>query len=336
MKKIAARIILGIIAFIVLIALLNSFFIVHEGESALVQRFGEIKAVYIRDDMPDMDQIHAQLREENYGDVRVYVGTGIKLKIPFVDNVIKYSNKLTTYDTPSRGVITSDQKVLTFDNNAQWRIENPVLFFTRVSTMANAMDRIDNIVYARMRDKVGKMDSHVLIADKEAVIEMLDELAAEVSLQTWDFGVRVVDIRIRRTDLPSDIYESIYNRMNTERERIAMQYRSEGREEAIEIRSKTDRQVVVITSTARRQAEMLMGEGDAEAARIFNEAYGRDPVFFEFYNMLMTYRETIGSSTTLVIPHSSPFARYLMGIAAPEVSAVPPPAVPVTVLEDEE
>ena len=311
--KLTVKIILGVIAFAALITVLNAFFIVHEGESAIVQRFGRIESVYIREDMPEMSEIYSQLDYEGYGYVKVFVGTGLKLKVPFIDNVIKYSNKLTTYDTPARGVITADKKELTFDNNAQWRIENPVLFFTAVRTMSNATDRIDNIVYARMRDKVGKMDSHVLIADKEAVMKMLDELAEEVTVQSKTFGVTVVDIKIRRTDLPSDIYQSIYNRMNTERERIAEQYRSEGDEEAIKIKSDTDRQVTVITSQARRQAEILMGEGDAEAARIFNETYGRDPEFFTFYNMLLTYRETIGASTTLVIPSTSPFAKYLMG-----------------------
>ena len=168
------------------------------------------------------------------------------------------------------------------------------------------------------------MDSHVLIADKEVVMEMLDELAEEVTAQSTAFGVVVVDIRIKRTDLPSDIYQSIYTRMETERKRIATQYRSEGEEEAIKIKSETDRQVAVITSQAMRQAEVLMGEADAEAARIFNEAYGRDPGFFEFYNMLLTYRETIGQSTTLVIPSSSPFTKYLIGSEmgnAPSVAA---------------
>lgn len=310
MKKYFLKIALAVVALIALIALSGSFFVLNEGESAIVQRFGRIEAVFVKDIPAGFNE---QLQSAGYGYVKVQTGTGLRFKVPFIDSVIKYSSKLTTYDTLARQVITSDKKKLTFDNNAQWRIANPVMFYTAVNNVASASDRIDNIVYSRMNDKVGKMDSHILIADKEAVSQMLDELTSEVNYQSMEFGVEVHDIRIKRTDLPAENYESIYNRMITERNRIAAQYRSEGDEEAIKIRSETDRQVTVITSEANRKAEILKGEGDAEAARVFNDVYGSNPEFFEFYNILLTYRETLGDTTTLVIPNSSPFAKYLTG-----------------------
>jgi membrane protease subunit HflC len=304
----------GIPAIIVLALLIvagNSLFVLKEDDSAIVQRFGRITSLYIQ--ATDAELLE-QLDTSGYGSVKIHTGAGLKIKIPFVDSLTKYTNRYMTYDTTPRQVITRDKKKLTFDNNAQWRIENPVMFYIAVRNIATASDRIDNILYSRMNDKVGKMDSHVLITDKNQVETMLDELAAEVSLEAFrSFGVRVVDIRIKRTDLPPENYDSIYNRMITERNRIAAQYRSEGDEEAIKVRSETDRDVISITSEARRTAETLKGEGDGEAARIFNEIYGKDPAFFEFYNTLDAYRKTVGSTSTLVIPADAPFAKYLMG-----------------------
>ena len=313
MRKTLFAVTAVICGIILLSALFGSFFILNEDESAIIQRFGRIESVYVRNATPEMERQMKEYEDGRYGYVKIHSGTGLKFKVPFIDTIVKYPCKLMTYDTPARQVITSDKKKLLFDNNAQWRIENPVLFFVSVQNISNAMDRIDNILYSRMNDKVGKLEAHTLITDKTAIEEMLDELAAEMTAQSTDFGVIVHDIRIKRTDLPQENYESIYNRMITERNRIAAQYRSEGDEEAVKVRSETDRQVTVITSEAMRQAEILKGEGDAQAARIFNEVYGRNPEFFEFYNMLQTYRLTLGDSTTLVLPNSSPIAKYLIG-----------------------
>lgn len=311
MKKTLTITAVSVGAIILLAVLFGAFFTLQEGESAIIRRFGRIESVYVKS---ATDELKQQLSDAGYGYVKVYEGTGLRFKTPFIDAVTKYSNKLMTYDTPPRQVITADKKKLTFDNNAQWRIENPVLFNIAVQNVSNAMDRIDNILYSRMNEKVGKLESHTLITDKIAVSQMLEELAGEMTAQSKEFGVVVYDIRIKRTDLPQENYESIYNRMITERNRIAAQYRSEGDEEAIKVRSETDRQVTVITSEAMRQAEILKGEGDARAAQIFNEVYGKNPAFFEFYNTLQTYRETIGESSTLVIPNTSPFAKYLLGM----------------------
>ena len=144
---------------------------------------------------------------------------------------------------------------------------------------------------------------------------MLLDMAEAVSNRFVDQGIRIIDIRIKRTDLPSETYASIYNRMNTERERIAAENRSLGDRTLLEILSRTDREVVSITSEAERMAEEIRGQGDSEAARIYNEAYSNDPEFFEFYNLLDTYRLTVGGSSTLMVPLDSPFAKYLLGIA---------------------
>jgi membrane protease subunit HflC len=296
-------------AFILFSAGANCFFVLNEDESALLQRFGRIEAVYMKE---APDTVRTQLYEDN-PNLPVYVGAGLKLKIPFIDFIIKYPAKLILYDSPPREVITLDRHRLYFDNTAQWRIENPLRFYEAYNNIDSAKTRIDDVLYSEMRLSVGQKNSYVLISDRETSSEMLNELAENVSKNFVQQGIRVVDIRIKRTDLPVETYASIYNRMNTERQQEAAMYRSEGEEIWLRIQSETDRNVVSITSQAKREAETIKGEGDSEAARIYNEAYGSSPEFFEFYNLLETYRHTIGEKSTLVVPLDSPFAKYLLG-----------------------
>ena len=321
MKKFAVT---GIIAFFAIIIISNSIFTLQEDESALVQRFGRIEAVYMRD---VSDTVRAQLQEDNPS-LPIYVGTGLKFKVPFIDKVIKYPAKLILYDSPPREVITLDRHRLYFDNTAQWKIENPLRFYMAYNNIDSAKTRIDDVLYSEMRRSVGLMNSYVVISDKEASGEMLLELAENVSKNFTRQGISVIDIRIKRTDLPVETYSSIYNRMNTERQQEAAMYRSEGEEIWLRVRSETDRSVISITSQAQRDAEIIRGDGDSEAARIYNEAYGNNPEFFEFYNLLETYRITIGNGSTLVVPLDSPFAKYLLGVGLsddislqPQVSA---------------
>lgn len=309
MKRIKPFVIAGAALLLIIVAA-NTFFVVEEYESAVVMRFNMIIATHVRSGGGELKNELAADQKFSY--VNVYEGAGLKVKIPFVDSVVKYDNRLQTYDTPARQVITVDKNKLMFDNNAQWKVTNPVLFNVTMGSFAYARERIEDIMYSHMNEKVGKLSYHTLITDKDMTENMLLELARDVTDVTRQYGVEVYDIRIRRTDLPAENYASVYNRMITERGRIAAQYRSEGDEEAIKIKADTDRQATVVVSEAYRTAEVLKGEGDAEAARIYNEAYSKDFNFYEFYNMLETYRKTLGEKTTLVIPLDSPFAKYLL------------------------
>ncbi len=321
------KIIIAIVAVIlVAIVLSTTLYTVKEDQTAIVMRFGEIIAVCVHNPTPE---IIAEIKSNTSDSVKILQGAGLKFKAPFVDSVIPFTRKLISYDTQSRLVITSDKKTLQFNNNAQWRIDNPVQFYKSVRDISTAGDRIDNILYSRMNDRIGKMDAHTLITDKNEVSQMLKDMTAEVSASSKEFGVTVVDVRIKRTDTPEGNYQSIYQRMISERQRVAQQYRSEGDEEAVIIRSTTDREAITITSEANKTAEILKGEGDSEAARIFNEAYGKNPEFFEFYNLLNTYQTTIGSSSTLVIPLDSPFAKYLLGIPNVAQAVTQPPTTVV-------
>jgi len=187
-----------------------------------------------------------------------------------------------------------------------------------------------------MRARVGELYSYVLISDRETSGIMLQSMAHAVNEDLAEQGIIVTDIRIKRTDLPSETYTNIYNRMNTERYRVAAENRALGEQTYHEIRSETDHLVASITSLAERSAEEIRGEGDSEAARIYNVAYSRDPAFFEFYNLLDTYRQTVGQSSTMIVPLDSPFAKFLLGVTpeiAPELPSEPPP--PETVNADD-
>ena len=302
-------IIIAAVAVVILFLMSEAIFVLYEGESAIVQRFGEVVAVHMRE-VPDVTKAHIDTLDE----VSMHTGTGLRFKIPFIESVTKYPSKLILYDSPPREVLTRDRHRLYFDNTAQWRIENPLLFYMAYNNIDSAKERIDDVLYSEMRIRVGQLDSYDIISNRSISGNMLQNLAATVSNTFLEQGITVVDIRIKRTDLPSETYESIYNRMNTERQRVAAENRAEGERTLLEVRSDTDRQVMLITSEAERDAERIRGEADSRAAQIYNDAYSRDPEFFEFYNLLSTYRLTVGQRSTMVVPLDSPFAKYLLGI----------------------
>ncbi len=310
--KTLKKILLPVLVLAIIFIVNNSIFIVNEYESAIIKRFGHIEAVYVKENAQEVRDTTAKYYPA-LSSTNVIEGTGLHFKMPFVDQVTKYSNRLLTYDTSPQQVITSDKKKLLFDNNAQWTIENPVLFDLSMRSIASAETRIDDIIYSSMRDKIGKNPSSQIISDKALGIQILDELTHEVNLALEGYGVEIYDIKIKRTDVPEENHQSIYNNMITERNRMAAQYRSEGDEEAIKTRSETDKTVSVILSEARANAEKIKGEGDAEAARIYNEAYGSDPEFYKFYNTLETYKNTLKDKVTLVLPSDSDFAQYITG-----------------------
>ena len=309
MKKKVIGISVVLFSIVLLIVLFNSIFIINEYETGVLRRFGDIQTIYVNE---SSDQMLTELNSNGYGNVSVIEGAGLRFKMPFIDTVTVYDARLMTYETPSRSIITLDKKRLIFDNNAQWRITNPALFSVKMVTISNAQKLIDDVLYAAMNHKVGQIDAHTLITDREEISKMLEDLASETSGKLQSYGVEVFDVRIKRTDLPKENYSAVFDRMITERNRIAMQYRSEGAQEALAITSNTDYEVTKIVSVAQKQAEIIKGEGDAQAAAIYSNSYSKDPEFYEFYNMLNTYVDTLGKSSTLVIPLESDFAKYLL------------------------
>ena len=278
-------------------------------EHAIVTRFGEIHKIIVN----DASALQGTLADSRFKNLNIVEGNGLFFKVPFLDKVDYYNSRLITYDVEAREVTTKDKKKVILDNYAQWKIINPALFRVTMRTEASAYVRLEDIIYSHLNQQIGKINAEILIADKDYVKTMLSEIVRQSNVDVGDYGIQILDVRIKRTDLPSENNANIFNRMRTERERMAMQYRSEGQEEAQKIRSGADREATIIEARAYAEAERIRGEGEAEALKIYAQAYGQDPEFYEFFRTLQTYQATLKGNTTLVIDSDSDFAKYLFG-----------------------
>jgi membrane protease subunit HflC len=277
-------------------------------EHAIVTRFGEIHKIVVSDASLIDDPGNSRFK-----DLKIVEGNGLFFKVPFLDKVDYYNSRLITYDVDAREVTTKDKKKVILDNYAQWKIINPALFRVTMRTEASAYVRLEDIIYSHLNQQIGKINAEVLISDKDYVQDMLSEIVSQSNIDVKDYGIEIIDVRIKCTDLPQENNANIFNRMRTERERMAMQYRSEGQEEAQKIRSQADREATIIEAQAYAESERIRGEGEAEALKIYAQSYGQDPEFYEFFRSLQTYRTTLKDNTTLVIDADSEFAKYLFG-----------------------
>jgi membrane protease subunit HflC len=275
--------IVGILVIVGAVVAWNSLFIVDQTEQALVLQFGEPK-----------------------GGVR---GPGLWAKIPFVQNVVYYDHRLLDYDPPAEEVIAADQKRLVVDAYTRFRITNPLLFFQSVRDEAGVRLRLGALVSASLRRVVGNVTLAAILSAQRA--DVMNKIRDEVNAESKGFGIDVVDVRIRRADLPEENNQAIYARMQSERQREAKQFRARGAELAQGIRAKADREKVVILAEAQKQAQITRGEGDSSAIKIYADAYSRDPDFYSFYRSLQAYRESLVGGTTLVLSPDSPFLRFL-------------------------
>lgn len=301
-----------IILLILTLLLLKSFlFTVKENESAVVTKFGRIVRVVASNNNSDIEE--AFKNNSNLQNAVLFTRKGLYIKLPFIESVKKYNSMLLTYDIAPREVITKDKKKLILDNNAQWIIENPALFMMSMGNETTAHTRLDDILYSKLNSEIGKTDAHVVISDKTYMNSMLEIITDSVNNDLKGYGIKVVDIRVKRTDLPNENNANIFTRMKTEREKQAKQYRSEGEEQALKIKSDADKQVTIIKAEAYEKAQKIKGEGDAEAASIYAEAFNEDPDFYKFYRTLLTYKNTLNGKTKIEIPINSEFAKYLFG-----------------------
>lgn len=287
------------------------FFTVNEYNQAIVTRFGEMREVILAKRDSSIEQMIKS--DSRFKNINIKYGKGLFTKVPFIDSVEYYDSRLLTYDTDPREVTSVDKKKLIVDNNGQWKIVNPLLFRVTMGNIRNANTRLDDIIYSRLNERIGRTEASVLISNKKVVESMLAELNDVVNEDVKGFGIQIVDNQIRKTDLPAQNTENIYNRMKTEREQKAKQYRSEGKEEAQNIISNADKEALILEAQAYKTALTIRGEGDAEAIRIYNEAYNKDPEFYEFYRTLQTYDNTLKGKTKIVIDANSVFAKYLFG-----------------------
>ena len=295
----AKLLLLGVAIVVVIILVLSSTFKVNEYEQVILLQFGEpIKVV------------------NSYGTQE----PGLYLKTPFVQNVESFEKRILDYDAPPEEMILGDQKRLVVDSFIRYRITDALLFFQTVGSEAIARNRLGAILNAATRQVLGTVELITVLSGERG--QLMVYILDQVNRQSKDFGVDVIDVRIRRADLPDENSQAVYRRMQTEREREAKEYRAQGDEASQRIRSRADKERTILLANAKRESEILRGQGDALAIKIFADAFGQDEEFFSFYRSMQAYTLALGAEdTTLVLSPDSDFFRFFGKIYGDEESA---------------
>ena len=264
-----------------------SIFIVKEVNQAIVLQFGDPK--------------------------KIIVEPGLNFKIPFIQNVVYLDKRILNLDTPPEEVIASDQKRLIVDAFARFKIIDPLKFYISVGNERVARSRLSTIINSRIRNVLGQQELQTLLSkDRTKQMTLIQE---GVNTEAENFGIEIVDVRIKRADLPQANSDAIYRRMQTEREREAKEFRAKGAEMAVTITSTADKEVTVILADAQKQSEIMKGEGDGERNKIFADAFGRDAEFFAFYRAMQAYETAlIGGETSLILSPDSEFFKFFGNI----------------------
>ena len=243
--------------------------------------------------------------------VKTVTNPGLNFKLPFpLQEKITFDDRLLEYDSPPEEILSKDKKSLIVDNYVRWKIVDPLQFLKTVQAVPTAKSRMDDIVYSELRRELGTHDMVEIITENRE--QIMDIITKQSNSATLDYGISVVDVRIRRVDLPAENEESIYARMEAERKRQANKFRSEGEEEAQKIRAATDRDKTIILADAYKEAEKIRGEGDAKAVQVYAKSYSADPKFYEFVRTLDAYKKVVDDKTTLVLPSDSKLFKLLM------------------------
>jgi membrane protease subunit HflC len=281
------------------IVAMNALFIVDQTEQALVLQFGQPRRV-IRD-------------------------PGLWTKRPFLEDVRRYDNRLLDFEPPPEEVIVSDQKRLVVDTYTRYRITDPLLFFQTVNSEVAVRARLSAMVNGSLRRVLGNVTLSALLSHERPAI--MKQIRDEVNDQGKGFGIDVIDVRIRRADLPEENSQAIFARMKSEREQQAAQYRGEGAEAAQNVRANADRERTVILAEAQRDAQRVRGDGDAESIRVYADAFGQDKEFFAFYRSMQAYRDALnGRTTSFVLSPDSGFFRFFENSGGTAGNATPPAA----------
>ena len=278
MKKIliGAIVVLGVIAF-------QALFIVKEVNQAIVLQFGDPK--------------------------KIITEPGLNYKIPFIQNVVYLDRRVLYLDNPPEEVIAADQKRLIVDAFTRFRIVDPLKFYISLGNENVARSRLATIINSRIRGVLGTQELATLLSVDRA--KHMATIQQNVNIEAENFGITIVDVRIKRADLPQANSEAIFKRMQTEREREAKEFRAQGAEMAAKITSTADKEVTVILANANKQSEIMKGEGDGQRNKIFANAFGRDPQFFGFYRAMQSYEKAlIGGDTSLILSPDSDFFKF--------------------------
>jgi membrane protease subunit HflC len=282
MNRTAVIATIGAVVIAAIIALASTF-TVHQSEQALVLQLGK--------------------------PVRVSEDPGLDFKLPFLQDVVYFSKQVLNFDAPSEEVPTLDQKQVIVSAFARFKIDDALKFFQSVTNEIGAQARLAPIISSNLRRALGGIPMLDILTERRAIY--MRQIAEQVNVEAKTFGIEVIDVRIKRVDLPEANSQAVFRRMQTQREQEARRSRAQGLKEAQTLRAEADKQQVVILAEARKKSAILHGEGDAEATRIYNEAYGRDAQFFDFFRSLQAMNEALaGESTTYVGPATGDFFRF--------------------------
>lgn len=276
MKKNPVALLLAVL--VVGIVLTQVFFTVHQTETAIVLRLGD-----------PQDEVY---------------GPGLHCKLPFIEKAVFFDSRVLDYEASSREAFTVDKKAIVLDNYARWRIVDPLQFYRTMRNHVGAQARLDDVVYSQLRAMVGAYTLSEVVSTQRAAI--MTEVTKKVKDIMKAFGVDVIDVRIKRTDLPAENLRAIFDRMRAERERQAKQYRSEGEEESTRIRSDADRQRAIILAEATRDGQIIRGEADAKAAETYANAYEKNKEFYAFQRWLEAMKKSFESNSRMVLSSPAP------------------------------
>jgi membrane protease subunit HflC len=279
------KILIAVVITIVLFFIISGmfFFTVDQTQQAVVLRFGKI--------------------------IKVIKDAGLYTKSPFLDQVIYVEKRINNYDIQPEEIITADQKRLRIDNYALWKIDDPKLFVEKVKTIEGAQMRMDDIVYSYLRDILAKHTLSDIISDKRT--EYLKQVTLLTRKSLKSFGIYTIDVKIKRADLPQTNENAVYQRMKSDRQKVAAMYRAQGEQQAAQIKAEADKKAQIILATAKKEASEYKGEGDAKALEIYADAYNRDPNFYKFWRTLESYKIALASDTTIVLSTDSDYLKLL-------------------------
>jgi len=278
------------VIFALVITLFTNIYIVKESEYAVVRQFGEV--------------------------VKFEREPGLNMKIPFIQSVTKLPKNQMTYEISEEEINTKDKKRIIIDNYAVWRITDPKLLISNAGTIEKVESRMEEFIYSVIRSELGRINYTEIINDEDSsrgsindqVTERVNEL-----LSNDNYGIEVVDVRIRRIDLPTENEQSVFTNMISDRESIAQKYLSEGDAQKRRIEAQTDQHVQEMLAKASKEAALIQAEGEAEAAKIYNKSFSQDPEFYSLYRTLESYKKTVGEDTVIILPATSPYANILSG-----------------------
>jgi len=278
------------IIFTVLIIFLVNLYVVKENEYRVVRQFGEV--------------------------IDIRYEPGIYMKVPFIQSVTSLPRYQMTYNVSEAEINTKDKKRIIIDNYAVWRITKPKDMISNAGNLLNAESRMEEFIYSVVRTELGQLNYDEIINDEDSSRGSLNDRVTErvnELLMKDNYGVEVIDVRMKRTDLPPENEQSVYTRMISERQSIAQKYLSEGDSDKKTIEANTDKKVLELVATAEKEAAIISADGESEAAKIYNRSFSKDPEFYSLYRTLESYKKTIGEDTMIILPSDSPYAKILTG-----------------------